>query len=171
MRTTCEGSLQRSATQRQAPHCRALRGSGQGSQHEEVGRREVPLYVASPIRGLHHLLAQTTMSGDRKRVMPWEKPVPHHKWADELESEAKTKKALKDAKRDAKNEDHTKECPFCHWIPVTNLMHPGIGPEDPDQERWKDMYKCPRCERTYRANCPGTILLDGDTTIVQYPGQ
>lgn len=101
----------------------------------------------------------------------WEKPVPHHKWADELEEEKRVKDALKAAKKAAKEEDHSKECPFCYWIPVYDLTKPGIGPEDPDPERWKDMYKCPRCERTYRVNCPGTILLDGNPIIVEHGGQ
>lgn len=91
--------------------------------------------------------------------MAWEKQVPHHKWADELESEAKTKKTLKDAKRDAKNEDHSKECPFCYHSPVNKV---------PEAE---NTCLCPGCDRLYRVKCPGTILLDGNPTVVQYPGQ
>ena len=40
--------------------------------------------------------------------MPWEKPTPHHKWADELEAEAKAKSDLRKAKLAAKAEDHSK---------------------------------------------------------------
>jgi len=101
--------------------------------------------------------------------MPWEKPVPHHKWADELDAEAKTKKALKDAKRDAKNEDHSKVCPFCECTTVKHLQHAGLPPDHPEQRI--DTYLCSGCDRLYRVNCPGTILLAGNPTIVQYPGQ
>ena len=91
--------------------------------------------------------------------MAWERKVPHHKWKDELEEEAKTKAALKAAKKAAKDEDHSKMCPFCQWAPVNKV---------PEAE---NTCLCPRCERLYRVKCPGTILLDGDPVIVQYPGQ
>jgi hypothetical protein len=103
--------------------------------------------------------------------MPWEKSVPHHKWADELEVEAKTKKALKDAKRDAKNENHSKECPFCYHSPVEAVpQHPGLAPDHPEQ-RLSNSYACPGCKRIYATGCPGTILLDGNPVIAKGSGQ
>jgi len=105
-------------------------------------------------------------------MTPWEKPVPHHKWADELEAEAKSKSDLRKAKQAAKDEDHRKECPYCRWIPVyESPLHPGLAPDDPDNLMWVDCYHCPRCERTYRVNCPGTILLGGNPVVAQGSGQ
>lgn len=98
--------------------------------------------------------------------MAWERKVPHHKWKDELEAEAKAKKALRTAKREAKNEDHTKICPFCGHTPVTEVpKHPGLGPDDIGQP--VDAYHCIECLRLYRTGCPGTILLKGDPIIVK----
>lgn len=99
-------------------------------------------------------------------MMAWERQVPHHKWKDELEAEAKAKKALKDAKRDAKNEDHTKKCPFCGHTPVTEApLHPGLAPDDSGQP--VDTYRCSGCKRVYRTGCPGTALLHGDPIFVK----
>lgn len=103
-------------------------------------------------------------------MSPWEKPTPHHKWADELAEDKRVKDAKRDAKKDAKAEDHTKECPFCHHSPVEALpQHPGLAPDHPEQ-RPANCYVCPECKRIYAANCPGTILLKGDTTMVEYGG-
>lgn len=100
--------------------------------------------------------------------MPWEKPVPHHKWADELEAEAKVKASLKAAKKAAKAEDHSKECPFCYHSPVSPMpQHPGLAPDHPEQ-RLPNVYVCPKCNRIYATKCPGTILLDGNPVIVEY---
>ncbi len=98
--------------------------------------------------------------------MAWERKVPHHKWKDELEADAKAKKALRTAKREAKNEDHTKKCPFCHHDdPVKELKHPGLAPDHRDQ--YQDTYLCLKCDRMYRTGCPGTILLGGDPVIAK----
>ena len=98
--------------------------------------------------------------------MAWERKVPHHKWKDELEEEAKTKKALRDAKKAAKEEDHTLECPFCGHKPVTICpLHPGLAPDDFGQP--VDSYYCKGCNRMYRTGCPGTIILHGDPIIVK----
>lgn len=103
--------------------------------------------------------------------MAWEKPVPHHKWKDELEEEKRVKDALKDAKKAAKAEDHTLECPFCYHSPVSIVpQHPGLAPDDPEQ-RPANCYSCPQCERFYLAKGPGTILLAGNPVIVQYCGR
>lgn len=99
--------------------------------------------------------------------MPWEKPVPHHKWADELEAEAKAKSDLRKAKLAAKAEDHSKRCPYCDHEPVEELkLHPGLAPDDPGQP--VDSYGCPACERSYRVKCPGTILLHGNPVVAEY---
>jgi len=99
--------------------------------------------------------------------MPWEKPTPHHKWADELEDEAKAKDALRKAKLEAKNEDHSKRCPYCGSDDLVSKfpMHPGLAPDDPGQP--VDNYYCRDCERLYRVKCPGTILLYGNPVIVE----
>lgn len=89
--------------------------------------------------------------------MPWEKPVPHHKWADELEAESKVKAALKAAKKADKDEDHSKKCPYCGWAPVSKFA--------------ENTCLCPRCERLYRVKCPGAILLDGNPVIVEHDGR
>lgn len=102
--------------------------------------------------------------------MTWEKQVPHHKWADELAEEKRVKEVKRDAKKAAKAEDHSKECPYCHHEPVVKFEHP--DPANPgDDDQYKDQYECPACFRVYRVNCPGTILLNGDTTMVEYSGQ
>ncbi len=101
--------------------------------------------------------------------MAWEKPVPHHKWADEIEEEKRVKDALKDAKRDAKAEDHTKECPLCGKGPVKQIQHPGLAPDDHDQ--LIDTYQCSKCDSMYRVNCPGSILLDTKGLVVRDDGQ
>ena len=101
--------------------------------------------------------------------MPWERPVPHHKWADELEAESKVKDAKRKAKLAAKAEDHRKVCPYCGHEPVVELKHPGLAPDDGDQ--MVDTYHCSGCDRLYRVKCPGTILLDGDHVIVRDDGQ
>ena len=100
----------------------------------------------------------------------WEKQVPHHKWADELAEEKRVKKAKLDAKKTAKAEDHSKECPYCYYNPVEPVpQHPGLAIDHPEQ-RPENCYLCPGCDRLYRTKCPGTILLEGDTTIVEYTG-
>jgi len=101
----------------------------------------------------------------------WEKPVPHHKWADELTEEKRVKDALKDAKRDAKNEDHTKECPFCYHSPVEAVpQHPGLAINHVEQIP-ANCYECPGCKRVYLTGGPGTILLDPKPVIVRDDGQ
>jgi len=106
----------------------------------------------------------------RTRVMPWEKPVPHHKWADELEAEAKAKSDLRKAKLEAKNEDHSKRCPFCDYEPVQAVpQHPGLAPDHLHQ-RPPNCHLCPGCDRLYMVKCPGTILLDGKPIIVRNDG-
>ena len=98
--------------------------------------------------------------------MAWERKVPHHKWKDELEAEAKAKKALKNAKKEAKAEDHTKICPFCGYGPVMKCpLHPGLAPDDFGQP--VDSYHCIECLRLYRTGCPGTVLMHGDPIIVK----
>ena len=100
----------------------------------------------------------------------WEKPVPHHKLADEVKEEKRVKDALKTAKKEAKAEDHSKVCPFCGHKPVQVLNHP--SPASPgDEDHYKDNYECPGCERLYRVKCPGTTLLDGNPVIVEYGGR
>ena len=99
-------------------------------------------------------------------MMAWERKVPHHKWKDELEADAKAKKALRTAKREAKDEDHSKRCSFCGHKPVEKLpLHPGLAPDDIEQP--VDSYGCPECQRAYRVKCPGTILLHGDPVIAE----
>ncbi len=101
-------------------------------------------------------------------MTPWEKPVRHHKWADELEAEAKAKSILRVAKLEAKAEDHSKRCPYCGHSPVENApLHPGLAPDDPDNLMWTDCHHCPSCKSLYRVNCPGTILLDSKPHIVR----
>lgn len=99
----------------------------------------------------------------------WEKPVRHHKWADELEAESKVKNALRKAKLAAKNENHTKECPFCGEGPVKQIQHPGLAPDDPEQ--LIDTHQCDGCGSMYRVKCPGTILLDPKGLCVRDDGQ
>ena len=102
-------------------------------------------------------------------MTPWEKPVPHHKWADELEAEAKAKSDLKKAKLAAKAEDHSKRCPYCDHEPVTKApLHPGLAPDDPDNLMWVDCYRCSGCDRVYRIKCPGTILLHGNPVVAEH---
>lgn len=99
--------------------------------------------------------------------MPWEKPTPHHKWADELEAESKAKSVLRKAKLAAKKENHGKECPYCHHSPVSPCpQHPGLAPDHPEQ-RLPNSFACPKCNRIYATNCPGTILLHGNQIIVE----
>jgi len=90
--------------------------------------------------------------------MPWEKPVPHHKWADELEAESKVKDALRKAKLEAKNEDHSKKCPFCGHSPVEIAIA---------STNFKDSHFCSGCKRRFLVKCPGTILLDGNPVIAE----
>lgn len=85
----------------------------------------------------------------------WEKPVRHHKWADELEADAKAKKNLKVAKKAAKDEDHSKQCPYCYHRPVKK------------NSEFEDTYSCSGCDRLYRVNCPGTILTGGDPIVAE----
>jgi len=102
---------------------------------------------------------------------PWKRKVRHHKWADELESEAKAKEAKKAAKQAAKDEDHRKVCPYCYSkTPFKVLKHPGLAPDHPHQTSDNE-YRCTSCKRLYRVNCPGTILLDGNPVIGQGSGQ
>lgn len=102
--------------------------------------------------------------------MAWEKPVPHHKWKDEIEEEKRVKDALKAAKKAAKDEDHTLECPFCYHSPVSIVpQHPGLAPDHPEQ-RLPNTYACPGCKRIYITGGPGTILLDGNPIIAEYSG-
>jgi len=98
-------------------------------------------------------------------MTPWERPVPHHKWADELEAESRVKDALRKAKKAAKDEDHSKKCPYCEYEPVKKLKHPGLAPDDPDQ--YQDTYLCEGCKRMYRVKCPGTILLGGNPIVAE----
>ena len=85
----------------------------------------------------------------------WEKPVRHHKWADELEAEAKAKKDLKASKKAAKDEDHSKRCPYCCHRPVKK------------NSEFEDTYFCSGCDRLYRVKCPGTILQGGDPVVAE----
>lgn len=105
--------------------------------------------------------------------MAWEKPVPHHKWKDELDEEKRVKEAKKEAKAHAKAEDHSKRCPFCGMEELEQVhgLHPGLAPDDPDQVLFENTYHCNGCVRLYRVNCPGTILLDGNPVIVQHSEQ
>jgi hypothetical protein len=104
-------------------------------------------------------------------MMAWEKKVPHHKWKDELEEEKKVKDALKKAKKEAKNEDHSKECPFCYYSPVSPVpQHQGLATDHPHQ-RPLNCYVCPGCDRLYLVKGPGTILLEGNDVIVRHDGQ
>jgi uncharacterized protein with PIN domain len=104
-------------------------------------------------------------------MMAWEKKVPHHKWKDELDEEKRVKDSLKEAKKEAKAEDHTKECPFCYHSPVEAVpQHPGLAPDHLHQ-RPPNCYGCPGCERLYLVKGPGTILLAGNPVIVQGSGQ
>ena len=101
-------------------------------------------------------------------MTPWEKPTPHHKWADELEAESKVKDAKRKAKLEAKNEDHAKKCPYCGHSPVQSApLHPGLAPDDPDNLMWVNCHLCPGCDRVYRVKCPGTILLGGNHVIME----
>ena len=92
----------------------------------------------------------------------WEKPVPHHKWADEVAEEKRVKDALKTAKKEAKAEDHSKKCPFCGHEPVEIAIA---------STNFKDTHWCPGCRRRFMVKCPGTILVDGNPVIVEYGGQ
>lgn len=91
-------------------------------------------------------------------MSPWEKPVPHHKWADELEAESKAKSVLRKAKLAAKKEDHSKICPYCGHEPVEIAIA---------STNFKDTHFCSKCKRRFMVKCPGTILLDGNPVIVQ----
>lgn len=101
--------------------------------------------------------------------MAWEKPVRHHKWADEVAEEKRIKEAKKEAKAYAKNEDHTRECPFCGEGPVKQLQHPGLAPDDPEQ--LIDTHQCNSCGSAYRVKGPGSILLDLSGVCVRDDGQ
>lgn len=104
-----------------------------------------------------------------KKENAWERKIRHHKWADEVEAESKEKEAMKASKKAAKDEDHSKVCPYCDHKPVKQLQHPGLAPDD--YEQLIDTYQCEGCDSVYRVNCPGSILLDLKGVCVRDDGQ